>query len=323
MFYEENRMLNIVVLDSATLGEDIDLSPLDRNGSVTEYKNTAPDMIAERVNKADVVILNKLKLGAHNLSGAENLKLICVTATGYDNIDTEYCRAHGIALCNVPAYSTDSVAQLSVAMALYLANHLGEYRAYVASGEYSESGVANRLTPVYHEISSMTWGIVGGGNIGSRVAEVASAFGCKVLMCRRKADPRYENADIDSLCERADIISVHVPLSDETRGLISRERIAKMKNSAIFINVARGAVANEEALVEAIKENRLGGLGVDVYTKEPFDSDHPYNEIKDHPNVCLTPHMAWGSFEARTRCIEVVSDNISSFFGGETKNRIV
>lgn len=316
-------MLNIVVLDSATLGEDIDLSPLNRNGNVIEYKNTDPDKIEERIKNADVVILNKLKLGAHNLSFAKELKLICVTATGYDNIDTEYCKAHGIALYNVPAYSTDSVAQLSVAMALYLANRLGDYCSYVASGDYSESGVANRLTPVYHELSSMTWGIVGGGHIGSRVAEIASALGCKILMCRRKADPRYETVDIDTLCERADIISVHVPLTDETRGMINSERINKMKKSAIVINVARGAVADEAALAKAIKEQKLGGLGVDVYTKEPFDKDHPYNEILHLPNVCLTPHMAWGSFEARTRCVEVVSDNISNFFENNSTNRIV
>ena len=315
--------MKIVLLDTATLGKDVDLSPITSLGEAVEYENTAPEQIAERLTDADVAVLNKLKLGAHNLGGAKNLKLICVAATGYDNIDLEYCREHGIALCNVPGYSTDSVAQITLAMALSLASHLNEYNRFVHSGEYTASGVANKLTPIYHELSAMTWGIVGGGSIGSAVARVAEAMGCKVLVCRRKKDDRYEQVDIDEICRRSDIISLHVPLTDETRGMISRERIANMKRGAILINVARGAVTDEAALADALESGQLGGLGVDVYSKEPFGADHPFSRILGRENVCLTPHMAWGSAESRARCVSTMAENIVRFFGGNAQNRIV
>lgn len=315
--------MKIVMLDTATLGEDIDLSPIYALGETTEYKSTAPEQIPERIAEAEIVMLNKLKLTRNNLPYAKHLKLICVTATGYDNIDTDYCREHGIALCNVPGYSTDSVAQLTLTMALSLISHLPAYREFVRSGAYTASGLPNHLLPIYHELSSMTWGVVGGGGIGSRVAEIASAFGTHVLMCRRQADGRYEQADIDTLCRRSDIISLHVPLTDSTRNLINRERIAAMRPNAILINVARGAVTDEEALADAIETGRLGGLGVDVYSKEPFGEDHPFSRILGYDNVCLTPHMAWGSVEARARCIAIIADNIRSFCSGGTKNRMV
>ncbi len=315
--------MKIVILDAATLGSDVDLSPLKKAGDTTVYDYTLPDEVKERIADANVVVVNKIKLNATNLGDAKELRLICVTATGYDNIDTEYCKPHGIALCNVPAYSTDSVAQVTLSMALSLATHTEEYRKFVNSGEYTRSGVANRLTPVYHEISSMTWGVVGGGSIGSRVASVASAMGCRVLMCRRKSDERYEMADIDRLCEESDIISLHVPLNGSTRNMINKERIAKMKDGVIVINVARGAVADEEALTEAIESGKLGGLGVDVFTSEPFGTEHPYNRILGRENVYFTPHMAWGSLEARNRCVLAVAENISSFYQDKHKNRIV
>ncbi|MBQ8849089.1 MAG: hydroxyacid dehydrogenase [Clostridia bacterium] len=315
--------MKIVILDSATLGEDIDLSPIYSAGEVTEHKSTTPDEVEKKLSFAEAVIVNKIKLGAHNLENAKALRLICVTATGYDNIDVEYCRSRGIALCNVPAYSTDSVAQVTAAMALSLASRLGEYTDFVNSGEYSASGLANRLTPVYHELSSMTWGVVGGGAIGSRVAEIAQAFGCNILMCRRKIDDRYRAVDIDTLCESSNIISLHVPLTEDTRGLISRERIAKMKKGAILINSARGAVADEEALTDAIERAHLGGLGIDVYSREPFGEEHPYTRILGRKNVLLTPHMAWGSAEARARCVAIIAQNVKNFEKGHFSNRIV
>ena len=256
--------MNIVLLDTATLGEDIDLSPILRLGSATVYQNTLPEQVLERLAHADVVVVNKLKLNERNLSDARQLKLICVTATGYDNIDLSYCRERGIALCNVPGYSTDSVAQLTLAMALSLVGHLSEYRRFVHSGDYTRSGVANSLIPVYHELSSMTWGVVGGGAIGTRVADLASAFGARILMHRRTPDDRYEQVGMDELCQRSDIISLHVPLNEGTYHLINRERLALMKPTAILINMARGAVTDEEALTHAIEQGKLGGLGVDV-----------------------------------------------------------
>lgn len=315
--------MKIAILDKDTLGEDTDFSSLLSLGEIITYGYTPPELVNERLSDADVVIVNKIKLGKNNLSGAEKLKLICVAATGYDNIDTDYCISNKIALCNVPGYSSESVAQLTVAMALSLVMHLDDYREFVSSGEYTASGMANRLIPIYHEMSSLTWGIVGGGGIGSRVAKTASSLGCNVLICRRKACAEYKNVTIDELCEKSDIISLHVPLNDETYHMINEERINKMKKNAIVINVSRGNVADEKALADAIIMGKLGGLGIDVYSKEPFDSSHPFYNIMKLKNVCLTPHMAWGAKEARDRCMFEVAENIRLFFGGCTRNRIV
>ena len=315
--------MKIVILDAATLGSDIDLSPIRALGDLTVYETTAEGEISARVTDADAVVVNKLKMNEKTLDGAKNLKLICETATGYDNIDTAYCAARGIAVCNVPAYSTDSVVQVTLAMALSLTTHLFAYRDHVNSGAYTREGVANRLTPIYHELSSLTWGVVGGGNIGRRVAELARALGCRVLMCRRGRETVFENADIDTLCREADIISLHVPLTPETRGMIHKGRIASMKQGAILINVARGAVTDEAALAEAIEVGHLGGLGVDVFAKEPFSADHPFSRVMHRENVCLTPHMAWGAAEARARCVGTVAENMKSHLAGGHKNRIV
>lgn len=314
--------MQIAILDKSTLGADIDLTPIRALGKTAEYETTAPEQVAERIKDVQVVIVNKIKLNESNLIGTA-VKLICVAATGYDNIDLPYCRKAGIALCNVPGYSTDSVAQLSVAMALSLATHLNEYTKFVESGAYTASDVANRLTPVYHEISSMTWGVVGGGGIGTKVAEIAKAMGCRVLMCRRKQEGNFPLTDIDTLCKEADILSLHIPLTDETRNLISRERIAAMKPTAILINTARGAVTDEQALADALRENRIGALGIDVYSAEPFGKDHPFYALLGDPRLCLTPHMAWGSYEARARCVAAMAENIARFFSGEHHNRIV
>lgn len=314
--------MKIVVLDAATLGADLDISPLYQVGQVTVYENTAPTEVAGRIADQEVIVSNKIRLNAENLKDAKKLKLICLAATGYDCVDTAYCRENGIGVCNVPGYSTHSVAQLAVTMALSLRTHLIPYRNFVHSGAYSRSGVANRLEPVWYELYGKTWGVVGGGNIGQEVAKIAQALGCKVLMCRRKPDPNFETVDIDTLCRESDIISVHVALTEETRGMIGKKQIEQMKPDAVLINVARGAVTDEKALADAIAENRLGGLGVDVYTEEPFGKDHPFQVILDRPNVCLTPHMAWGASEARNRCIAVVAENIRAFSNGVRMNRV-
>jgi glycerate dehydrogenase len=287
------------------------------------YPTTAPEDFAERVADSDVIIINKLKVGRDNLPLCPNVKLVCVTATGFDNIDTEYCRERGIAVCNVVGYSTQNVAQLTVAMVLSLICNLTEYNRSVADGSYTSGGVANILTPVYHEICGKTWGIVGYGNIGKQVGVVAKALGCRVIVYKRTPIEGEECVDIDTLCRESDIISVHTPLNNGTRGLISRERIAMMKSDAILINVARGAVCDEKAIADAILENRLGGVGIDVYSKEPFGNDHAMARIAGRDNVILTPHMAWGSYEARVRCCEEIALNIDSFIKGEKRNRIV
>lgn len=314
--------MRIVVLDAATLGADTDLTPLMALGTVTVWDNTAPEEIPRRIEGAEVIVANKVRLMEPVLRDAKNLKLICLCATGYDCVDTAYCAAHGIGVCNVPGYSTQSVAQLTVALVLELTNHLSVYRDYVHSGAYSRSGVANALTPVWHELYGKTWGIIGGGNIGRQVARIAEAFGCKVIVCRRKPDAEYETTDVDTLCREADIISIHVPLTAETRGMIGTKQIEAMKESAIVVNVARGAVTDEAALAEAVKSGRIAGLGVDVFSQEPFGPEHPFNGILELPNVCLTPHTAWGALETRNRCVAMVAENISAFCQGERKNRV-
>ena len=314
--------MEIVILDAATLGADTDLSPLKSLGNVTVWDNTAPEQIAQRIECADVVVSNKVRLMGPVLCSGKNLKLICLSATGYDCVDIGWCAANGVGVCNVPGYSTHSVAQLTVAMVLELINHLSAYREYVHSGAYSRSGVANALTPVWHELYGKTWGIIGGGNIGRQTAKIAEAFGCRVLVCRRKADEYYETADLNTLCTQADIISIHVPLTDETRGMIGQEQISLMKKGVILVNVARGAVTDEAALAAAVKDGRIGGLGVDVYSQEPFGQEHPFREILQYSNVCLTPHTAWGAIETRNRCVKMVAENISCYLAGGNQNRV-
>lgn len=315
--------LKIVFLDAATIGSDIDLSMYEKYGELTVFRHTAAEDFVKNVGDSDVIITNKLKLGRNNLPMCKNVKLICVTATGYDNIDLEYCREMGIAVCNVVGYSTQNVAQLTLAMVMSLICRLNEFNRAVADGTYTRGTSANILVPVYHEIYGKTWGIVGYGNIGKQVGRVAEALGCRVIVYKRTPEEGAECVDIDTLCRESDIISVHTPLNDGTRGLISRERIAMMKNDAILINVARGAVADEEALADAILEGKIGGLGVDVYSKEPFGADHPYTKIAGLDNVFLTPHMAWGSYEARVRCCEEICLNIEAYLRGEKRCRVV
>ena len=314
--------MKTVILDGATLGDGLDFSCFDKYGDTIVYDMTPTDMIAERIKDADIVVVNKIKLNESNLGSANNLKLICVFATGYDNIDVEYCKKTGIAVTNVVGYSTYSVAQLTVTMALNLVSHLPEYTRYVESAKYTQSGVQNYLDPVYHELYGKTWGIVGLGNIGKQVAKCAEALGCKVIANKRTPVQEYNCTDIDTLCKESDIISIHTPLNEGTRNLINKERIALMKKDAIVINVARGAVTDEEALAEAIIYKKLGGIGIDVYSTEPFPEEHPFTKIMGYDNVCLTPHMAWGAYEARVRCLNEIILNIDSFIESGTRNRV-
>lgn len=319
----EKGKMQIVVLDADTLGSDLTLAALEKAGRVTVYGTTSPEQVRDRLSGADVAVINKVRLNESNLSGNDRLRLICLAATGYDNVDVDYCRGSGIGVCNVAGYSTQSVAQITVAMALSLYSHLPEYRQFTASGEYSRQNRMNRVEPVFHEIAGKTWGVIGFGNIGRQVAAVAEALGCRVLVCKRTAEPGVLTVDLDTVCREADIISVHTPLTEQTRGMISAERIASMKKGAVFINVARGAVADEAALAAAVLDGHLGGLGADVYSTEPFPADHPYSAIADMDCVCLTPHMAWGAYESRLRCVEEIAENILAFERGGCRNRVV
>ena len=314
--------MKIVFLDAATIGDDLTYESFAELGEVVVYPTTTEEEFEAHVNGADVVVINKLKLNETNLPKAKCLKLICLAATGFDNVDLAYCRKVGIGVCNVIGYSTQSVAQLTLSMALSIYTHLGEYTDFVRSGEYTQNGIANRLTPVYHEIAGKTWGIVGYGNIGKQVARVAEAMGCRILVYKRTPVEGVECVDFDTICQKSDILSLHVPLNDQTRNLLDANHIAMLKEDAIVINVARGAVADEEALANAILANKIGGIGVDVYSKEPFGAEHPYNKIKHLPNVLLTPHMAWGGYETRVRLLAEIKENVISFFAGKQRCRV-
>ena len=314
--------MKIVILDKIAMGEDTPFHLLDSLGEVVTYDTTLPHEVSDHINGAEVIVLNKVKITKSVIDNAKALKLICVFATGYDNIDVEAAKSAGVAVCNVPGYSTDSVAMFTVATVLSLAAHLREYTDYVRCGKYSESSSANKITPVFHELRGKTWGIVGCGNIGEAVLKVAEAFGARVIVNKRTPSDRYECVDIDTLCRESDIITLHCPLNDNTRELINRERISLMKNSVILVNEARGAVVNEKDVANAIKEGRISAFGCDVYSAEPFANTHPYYEIKDMDNVILTPHAAWGAYEARKRCMEIIRNNITSFANGETLNRV-
>ena len=314
--------MKIVFLDAATIGDDLTFTSFEELGEVLVYSTTSEQEFEARANCADVIVVNKLKLNAANLPKAKKLKLICLAATGFDNVDLDYCRKAGIGVCNVVGYSTQSVAQLTLAMALSLYTHLGEYTDFVRSGQYTQKGLANCLTPVYHEISGKTWGIVGYGNIGQQVARVAEALGCRVLVFKRTPVESAECVDFDTICQKSDILSLHVPLNEKTRNLLDDAHIAILKKDAVVINVARGAVADEAALADAILQGKIGGLGVDVYSKEPFDAAHPFFQIKHLPNVILTPHMAWGGYETRVRLLGEIKENIISFCAGKSRCRV-
>lgn len=315
--------MKIAILDIATLGNDLNFDGVHSLGDVSIYDVTFPEDVIDRIQEQEVLILNKVKLNKENLPYAKKLKLICITATGFDNVDLDYCKEHGIAVCNVAGYSTDSVVQLTIAMAFSLATNLSVFDQYVKSGQYTKSGIFNRVNPVFREISGLTWGVVGLGNIGGKVARIAETMGCRVLAYKRTPVEEFPCVDIDTLCRESDIITVHTPLNAETYHLINQERLAQMKKTAILINVARGAVFDEEAVCNAIEKGELGGLGVDVYSTEPMQEDSPYQRILDRENVIFTPHMAWGAWDARQRCIDEVVLNIQSFLRGEMRSRIV
>ena len=314
--------MKIVFLDAATIGNDLTYEIFEQIGEVVVYSTTNDEEFSAHAKDADVLVINKVKLNESNLPKAPRVKLICLAATGFDNVDLDYCRKRGIGVCNVVGYSTQSVAQLTLSMALSLYTNLSQFTDFVRSGEYTKCGLANRLTPVYHEIAGKTWGIVGYGNIGKQVARVAEALGCRILVYTRTPVEGVECVDFDTVCQKSDILSLHVPLNENTRNLLDKEHIAMLKKNAVVINVARGAVTDEAALADAVLKGSIGGLGVDVYSKEPFDTDHSFNKIKHLPNVLLTPHMAWGGYETRVRLLGEIRENIMAFYSGKSRCRV-
>ena len=314
--------MKIVILDAETLGEDIDLTFLNEIGETIIYKSTPEEMVAQRINDANVVILNKIKLYKNNLADANNLKLICITATGFDNVDIDYAKQHKIAVCNVKGYSTNSVAQLTVSLALSLLCHISEYDLYCKSGKYTAAGVQNCLTPIFYELCGKTWGLYGYGNIGKKVAQIAEAFGCKIIVNKQTPDTTVECVTLEELFERSDVISLHTPLNENTKHSVNEKIISKMKNSAILINTARGAIVDEEAITNAIEKKQIAGFATDVYSSEPISKESCYNRLCGFSNVIFTPHMAWGAYETRVRLLNEVAENIKAFYKGEKRNRV-
>lgn len=316
--------MNIVVLERNSVGPDIPVDCFEELGTVTYYRNTVTvDEVKERVKDADIIVANKSPMNEESLKDAPNVKLICEFATGYDNCDLEYCKSRGIVISNVRDYSTEMVAQHTFALALALSQKLAHYDNYVKSGAYSAQDRFSNFDVPFYELAGKTWGIVGMGNIGRRAARIAEAFGCKVIfysITGKSTCTDYEQVDKDTLLKESDFLSLHCPLSDLSRNFIDKEALQKMKNSAILINVARGPVVNNTDLYEALVAGEIAAAGLDVLEKEPLQLSNPLSKLKDSNQIIITPHLAWGSVEARTRCVQGVYDNIKAFQNGAPIN---
>ncbi len=315
--------MKLVVLERNSVGTDVDVSCFERFGEVEYYPNTVAENTAERVKDADIVIANKAPMNESTLKDAPDVKLICLFATGFDNVDLNYCKNRGIKVANVVNYSTAAVVQHTLMLALALEEKLAFYDDYVKSDTYANQDRFSNFDRPFGEFEGKTWGIVGMGNIGRGVARVAQALGCKVIFYSASGNStctEYERVELDTLLAQSDILSLHCPLSDRTRGLINKEAFARMKKSAILVNVARGPVVDTQALYEALTEGQIAAAGLDVLEKEPISKDNPLGKIKDSTKLIITPHMAWASTEARERLVSEVSKNIEAFLGGEDRN---
>ena len=317
--------MKLVVLERNTVGTDIDVSGFEQFGEVTYYKNTVKEEVEEHVADAEIIIANKAPINEATIGRCSNVKMVCEFATGYDNVDLDYCRKRNIAVTNVVDYCTDSVAQHTFAMTLFLFEKLHYYDNYVKTGAYGAQDKFSNFDRQFFELSGKTWGIVGLGNIGKKVAQIAEAFGCRVVyysVTGKNSYPDYEKVSFDRLLSESDVLSIHCPLSDLTRNLIDKEALCKMKPTALLVNVARGAVVNNADLAWALNENVIAAAGLDVLDGEPIRKDNPLGDIKDSEKLIITPHMAWGSVEARTRIVEAACENIRAFLDGRNLNRV-
>ncbi len=309
--------MKIVFLDAKTIGEDIDLSGFDALGEVVKYGFSTEQEARERSKDADVLILNKVQVNEQTIGEADHLKLVCVTATGTNNLDKEYLDKRGITWRNVAGYSTESVAQHTFAMLFYLLENLPYYDNYVKSEKYVNDVSFTHFAKAFHELSGMTYGIIGLGNIGRRVADIAKVFGCRVIYYStsgRNSQPGYERVSFDELLEQSDIVSIHAPLDENTLGLMNKEAFAKMKKSAILLNVGRGPIINEADLAEALNNKTIAAAGLDVLSVEPMQEDNPLRGIKDSERLLITPHIAWAGVEARNRLMGIILGQIKEFF---------
>lgn len=317
--------MKIVILEANSLGQDVNLKEFEKLGEVVSYGQSNVADTPEKIKDADIIVVNKVPMNEQTLAGAKNLKMIALTATGYNIVDQRYTQSRQIAVANVTGYSTDSVAQHTFALALYLVNQLAYYDHYVKSGEYVKSDIFSHFDKKIFELAGKTWGIVGLGAIGRKVAQIAESFGCKVIYYStsgKNHSSEHTKVDLDTLLAESDIISLHAPLSAATENFMNLEKFKKMKDSAILINVARGPLVNEKDLVTALKEGMIAGAGLDVISVEPMKGDNPLLEIQDSGKLIVTPHIAWATGEARQRVADETYLNIEAYLKGEKRNLI-
>lgn len=316
-------IMKIAMIERDSLGIDVNLSAIEALGELITYPATTVENAVEHIGDADILIANKLPLNAETLREAKNLKFVAQTATGTNNVDFSYTNSAGIKVANVPSYSTDSVAQHTFSLLLYLVEKMRFFDDYVKSGTYSNSNCFSCLEMIYPELAGKTWGIIGMGAIGRKVAEIATVFGCKVITYSASGktyDLPYPQVDFDTLLKNSDIVSVHAPLNEYTKDLMNYEAFCKMKESAYFINVGRGPIVVEEDLARALEEGQIRAAGLDVLCVEPLPADSPLLKFKDSSQLIITPHVAWATSEARQRCVDVVAENIKAFLRGEEQN---
>lgn len=308
--------MKLVFLDTKTIGEDIDLSAYDALGEVVKYGFSTLEEIPERVKDADVLIVNKIAINEQTIGTAKNLKLVCVTATGTNNLDKEYLKKRGIAWRNVAGYSTESVTQHTFALLFYLLEKLRYYDDYVKDEKYINDTVFTHFAEHFNEVNGKTWGIIGLGTIGRRVADIAKAFGAHVIYYSASGSPAqegYEQVDFETLLATSDIVSVHAPLNEYTKDLMDREAFEKMKKTAIFLNLGRGPIVVEQDLYEALETGEIAAAGLDVLCEEPMSETNPLAKIKDSEKLIITPHIAWASVEARNRLMQIIAGQIREF----------
>ena len=315
--------MKIVFLEADNLGPDMVFDRFSELGEVTIYGQTPDELIAERIGDADAILVNKLPMRESTLKDAGNLRYIGITATGTNNVDFTYTNTRGICVTNVAGYSTDVVAQHTFAMALYLLEHLRYYDEYVRSGAYTKSDSFCHMGMPFHELTGKTWGIIGLGAIGKRVARIAEAFGCQVIYSSpsgRNTDSLYRRVDTDTLLAESDIVSVHTPLTERTRHMMNYDAFCRMKKTAIFLNAARGPIVDEAGLKRALEEEKIAAAGLDVLEQEPMLEDSPFRALSGCGRLLITPHMAWAAVETRKRLLDEVWMNLDAFRNGVERN---
>lgn len=314
--------MKIVLTDAQTVLDDlVNAEVLKQFGEVTEYGLLKYDEVAEAIADADMVVCNKTLLDSHTLRLAKNLKYIGLFATGYNNIDIDYCAKNNITVCNAGSYSTNAVAQHTFALILEHFNHTSGYNKFVQDGLWKRSKTFSPFVYQINELAGKTIGIVGFGNIGRAVAKIANAFEMNVLAFNRseKSAENVEFVSFDELIERSDIVSVHCPLNSESENMFDKDTFAKMKKGALFVNTARGGVMVEQDLYDALQSEHLGGACIDTLRVEPMEENCI---LMDAKNCIITPHIAWSPVETRVRLMNIVADNIKNFINGTPSNKV-